>query len=167
MGWTDPSSHVYVVGEVVTAATLNTFVKDNLIDLDRRTSPNDAYIAAAEGTTSNVYTDLATVGPTVSIEVGSTGKALVSLYASMSCSVSAAMVRYAYAVSGATSVPAGTNGRNVHFNVPFADNFFSLSTTWLHTGLNPGVNTFTAKYETTAGEGKWAHRRLMVSPFGA
>jgi hypothetical protein len=164
MGWKPPP--VWVVGEVMTAARLN-LDRDNFIDLHRRTSPVDAYIATAQGTTSNTYTDLPTVGPTVSIDVGSTGMAMVSLYASMSCSVGGAMVRYAYAVSGATTVAPGAAGRNVHFNVPFADNFFSLSTTWLHTDLNPGVNTFTAKYQTTAGEGKWAHRRIMVSPFGA
>jgi hypothetical protein len=164
MGWKPPP--VWVVGEVVTAARMN-LDRDNFIDLDRRTSPSEAYIAAAERTTATAYTNLATPGPTVSIEVGNTGKAMVSLYASMSCTVSGAMVRYAYAVSGATTVAAGAGGRNVHFNVPNANNFFSLSTTWLHTDLNPGVNTFTAKYETTAGEGIWAHRRMMVSPFGA
>lgn len=30
MAWTSPDSHVYAVGEVVTAATLNTFVRLNL-----------------------------------------------------------------------------------------------------------------------------------------
>lgn len=30
MAWTDPAAHVYVTGEVVTAATLNTYVRLNL-----------------------------------------------------------------------------------------------------------------------------------------
>lgn len=33
MAWTDPAAHVYVVFEVVTAGTLNTYVKDNLLYL--------------------------------------------------------------------------------------------------------------------------------------
>ena len=30
MAWTDPASHIYTVGEIVSAATLNTFVQANL-----------------------------------------------------------------------------------------------------------------------------------------
>jgi hypothetical protein len=33
MPWTDPSTHIYATGEVVTAATLNTFVEANLMFL--------------------------------------------------------------------------------------------------------------------------------------
>jgi hypothetical protein len=36
MAWTDPASHVYAVGEVLSAGTLNTYVKDNLLFLYRR-----------------------------------------------------------------------------------------------------------------------------------
>jgi hypothetical protein len=33
LGWTDPAGHVFAVGEVVTAATLNTYLKDDLLYL--------------------------------------------------------------------------------------------------------------------------------------
>jgi hypothetical protein len=33
MAWTDPTAHVYVTGEVVTAATMNTYIKDDLVFL--------------------------------------------------------------------------------------------------------------------------------------
>lgn len=33
MAWTDPAGHVFVVGEIVSPATLNTYVKDNLVAL--------------------------------------------------------------------------------------------------------------------------------------
>lgn len=33
MSWTDPDAHVFAVGEKVTAATLNTYIKDNLVYL--------------------------------------------------------------------------------------------------------------------------------------
>jgi hypothetical protein len=33
MSWSDPSAHIYAVGEVVTAGTLNSYVKDNLMFL--------------------------------------------------------------------------------------------------------------------------------------
>lgn len=33
MAWSDPASHVYITGETVTASTMNSFIKDNLLYL--------------------------------------------------------------------------------------------------------------------------------------
>jgi hypothetical protein len=166
MGWTDPSSHVYVVGEVVTAATLNTFVKDNLIDLDRRSSFVGGAVESQESTSSTAYTDLATVGPTVSVDVGQSGQLLVHVYASLSNNVANNAAHMSYAISGATAFGAG-DGISIAYT-PGADfRGARIGATFHHFGLNPGVHTVTAKYRVAGGTGQIGSRRIMVVPFGA
>jgi hypothetical protein len=53
MAWTDPAAHVWTTGEVVTAANLNTYIKDNLLALYNAPSVrafNSAAITVATGT---------------------------------------------------------------------------------------------------------------------
>lgn len=168
MSWADPANHVYTVGELVTPATLNTYVRDNLTDLHRRTSPAQAYISTVEtAALAGVWSDLATVGPQVSVDIGQTGRAMVSISASMSCTTTAgAYVEVGYALSGAnTRAPDGTKA--VGFNVPNANNYFLNGVTVLDIELLPGVTTFTLKYRINVGTGSWGSRRVTVQPLGS
>ncbi len=63
MSWTAPSGHVWATGEIVTAANMNTFIRLNLEDLDRRTVTVGAVVSASETSTSTSYVSLTTVGP--------------------------------------------------------------------------------------------------------
>lgn len=180
MAWTSPKT--WVSGDVLTASELNLYLRDNLAELspakainpgsyfvtsdtgvvDERI-PDADFIAAAEQTTSNTYVDLATVGPSVTVETSS--QALVFLYAHMYDTDNTLGVWMNYSVSGATIDDAvnrdssglqlqATGGQRMGVNI-------------LHTGLNPGMNTFTAKYRVsgTPNTGTWSDRRLGVLPF--
>ena len=162
MAWTTPRS--WVTGEVVTAALLNTHLRDNLVDLDRRTSPTDATVNTAQTTASTTFTDLATPGPAVTVTIGSTGKALVAIYASLAHSTS----NYAlagYAVSGASTVAASDLASLQHGSSVA----IRAGATLLHTGLTAGSNTFTMKYRNNTGTGlaDFTGRRILVQPLGS
>lgn len=181
MAWTAPMTAV--AGNIFTAAEFNTHVRDNFLETAPAKAttagshfaatglnsiaerfPSSASIVTNETTTSTTYTDLATVGPTVTVATGP--RAWVALGAELGNSVSlTASVRIALQISGATSVAAsddfafGSNGWNAtnHRNVGITGGVF--------TGLTAGTNTFTAKYRVSAGTGNYARRILSVIPF--
>jgi hypothetical protein len=166
MAWTSPRT--WVTGEIVTAAQLNTHVRDNLIDLDRRTSPVFATVSTQQGTTASSFTDLATVGPAVTVTIGSTGKALLSLYTYQYSSDVGGTGLIGIAISGATIYP-GTD--------PGALSFVSVSslqgirhgTVNPVSGLNAGSTTFTAKYRSTSGTNTatFGDRIISAQPLGS
>lgn len=152
--------------------------EDNVLDVQPRTSggifcddttnelrfslaesAGQNFIATLETTTSEAYTDLATVGPTVSILTGT--QALVMFDAEHSQTGSGGTAAMSVAVSGATTIAASDN---YAFN-----NSSSVQFGWAYgmliTGLTPGTNIFTAKYRTVgAGTVRFANRRLIVVP---
>lgn len=168
MAWSAP--RVWTTGEVLTAANMNAYVSNNLTDLDRRTSPVADYIAASESTNSISFTDLATAGPTVTVTIGSTGKAHVSVYARIDNTVSPnGTGLMGFALSGANTVAADssfaiqgtlyyTGGAGLRFG-----------STFLVTGLSAGVTTFKAKYfqGTSGNTATFQDRRLTVTPLGS
>jgi len=164
MSWTAPSGHVFVVGEIVTAATLNTYVKDNLLDLDRRTTALTSTVATAETTGSTAYTNLITVGPAVTVTTGS--QAVVLLTCTTSENTAAANAWMSYAVSGATTT-APNDGLGLTAQNSTANIADARTVAILHTGLTPGSNTFTAKYRVTSGTGTFTQRKLIVLPLGS
>lgn len=160
MSWVTPRT--WVVGEVATAAKMNE-ISSALTDLDRRTSPVGATVVAVEGTTALSYTDLATVGPAVTVTIGSTGKALVGLYSALS-NASGNFALCSYAVSGATTV-AAADAQSLQTNTT---SDIRMGASLLHTGLNAGSTTFTMKYRaTTGGTASFNGRRLVVTPLGS
>jgi hypothetical protein len=123
-----------------------------------------ASIGTVESTSSGTYTDLATVGPTVTVTIGNTGKAWVAVNAQMAGTAPNGG-SMSFAVSGASSVIASD------FNAFFAQmpgsGAFTIqaSSLVLLTGLTPGVNTFTAKYRVNAGTASFADRTIIVQPY--
>jgi hypothetical protein len=168
MAWQSPP--VWAVGDVMTAARLN-LDRDNFIDLDRRATVIHQAITAGgttggEPTTSTTYADLATVGPTVSVEIGSTGRALVTLYAALANDTSGAATHMSFTRSGA-STAAAADDMSIAFTSPTANAGARFSGVIPLSGLTPGVTTFTAKYRVSAGTGKIQSRRLSVTPLGS
>jgi hypothetical protein len=177
MAWTAPMTAI--AGSVFTAAQFNTFVRDNLNETAaaKATIPGAHFAVSdtnqlaqrvlatastlvTETTTSTVFTDLATIGPSVSVTTGVA--ALVFTHCGMENSGTGS-VRMGYEVSGASSVVAadnkgsglaGTGGLNVVH-----------SCVTIETGLTPGVNVFTAKYRVSASVGTFLSRRIGVVPF--
>lgn len=173
MSWTSPLGHVWVTGEIVTAANLNTYVTYNLDDLDRRTSPLSDYKAGPGSTSSASYGDLSDgSGPAVSAVIGSTGKALYSCFANLENDQANGQSYVSVALSGATTVVATSpvaDSYAVAFSNPSAGFGIRTGITALFTGLNPGATTFTLKYRTggVASTLTARDRRIILTPLGS
>ena len=126
-----------------------------------------ATVATSQGTTSATYTDLATVGPEVTVTTGT--KALVIVSGEMYDTTANGSPYMAFAVSGATTVAAAdlyalTVGP-VAATVPDA---IGASRATLLTGLTAGSNVFTSKYRrANAGTGTFANRTISVIDMGS
>lgn len=124
------------------------------------TIPVQALVATSQATTSTTYTDLATVGPAVTVTTGTS--ALVIVGAQILNSTAAITAFMSFAVSGATTSAAVDAGRAV--GVANA-NLILASRAFLMTGLTPGSNTFTAKYKVNgASTGTFQDRYIIVRP---
>lgn len=165
-----------VANSVFTASQFNQFVRDNL----NETAPAKAttagghfaatgvnsiaerlavadLVSTSQTTTSTSYTDLATVGPTVTATTGP--YAIVSTYNSNFNSTAAASLM-GFQVSGASSI-APTDNTTIAITGTGSQR---AGATFLLTTLTPGSNTFTCKYRVGAGTGTYADRRIVVFP---
>lgn len=176
MAWSAPMTAV--ASSVFTAAQFNTFLRDNLNETaPAKASTSGAYftvsgtneitervpetasVLVAETTTSTSYTDLATIGPEVTVETGPF--ALVLVHGSLE-NTGAGSSRMAYEVSGASSIAPADNRGIGSFGSAGAG--IVASGVALHQDLTPGTNTFTAKYRVASGTGQFLSRRLVVFP---
>jgi hypothetical protein len=121
-----------------------------------------AAVATAQTSSSTGYTDLATVGPQVTVNTGS--RALVLIGAGTSNSTAPAFCYVGVAVTGASAIAAADAQAAVWLNINNANTTSQLSFAYLLTGLTPGSNTFTAKYKVSAGTGTFSNRTLAVIP---
>lgn len=169
-----------VSGATFAASEFNTYVRDNLNEtapakataagqlfvstgtnaIAART-PDTSNVNTSQTTASTTYTDLATVGPTVTATTGTS--ALVFISSTMNTSSSGQNVYTSYAVSGASSVTA-TDDRAVLLQAAAANQAIRATHAYLETGLTAGSNTFTAKYRVTGGTGTYSNRRIAVLP---
>lgn len=127
------------------------------------TGAQSALVATSQTYASATFGDLATVGPTVTVNIGANGLALVSLYASISNSDASNSTGMSFAMSGANTQAAQTGFYLAQIASAVADSMRS-SAVFLLTGLNPGATTFTAKYRASGGTGSFADRRIAVVP---
>lgn len=111
--------------------------------------PTAATVATAQSTSSTTYVDLATVGPVVTLLTGTL--VLVGIRCGISFPVNG--INMSVAVSGATTIAAGSGT-------------LTSTTSTLRLELlsvNAGVNTFTAKYQSPAGDAvTFSNRHLFV-----
>lgn len=189
MTWTAPKT--WVSDEVLTADDLNVYLRDNLLEL----SPSKAttagsifvtespsviseriimsdYIAASESSSATSYTDLRTVGPSVTVKTSS--QAFVFLYCHMYATLSNSSTPDNYAVWMNFDVTGATTDFAVNRDSTAimlqSSNGQRWGITILYTNMNPGWNTFTVKYrvsQPTSGSapiGTWSNRRIAVLP---
>lgn len=181
MSWTSPKT--WVTGDILPADELNTYLRDNLLEL----SPNKAttagsifvtnntseiaerivtsdYIAASESTSSTTYTDLSTIGPSVTVETSS--QAFVFMYCHMYSNDDTNAVWMNFDVSGATTESA--TSRDSTALMLQASNGQRWGVSVLYQNMTPGMNTFTAKYRCSNNTGTvtatWSNRRIAVLP---
>lgn len=179
MAWSVPMTAV--ANETWTSDQFNTYVRDNL----NATAPGIATTAGrfilssganalmerawgydevttSQNTTSTSYTDLATVGPSVTLTTGT--KAMV-MWSAQGHNSNADQIAYTgMTVSGATTKTPG--GETVTFSDSLGANQpFTVGGVWLYTDLTAGSNTFKLQYRVSTGTGTFANRTLFVIPF--
>jgi hypothetical protein len=177
MGWT--TALTAVANTPLTAGQWNGSIRDNLLETtpgiatDARTVfvtagtnkiaarlIKDHIVDNAEETATASYGDLATVGPTVTLE---TGFSALVWHKCLCASSTNGNARMSYAVSGNTTIAAADN--KARESDGGAGSWSPCSSvTNLETALNPGDNTFTAKYGifVTAGTATFTNRRIVV-----
>jgi hypothetical protein len=167
-----------VAGSVYTAAQFNQFVRDNL----NETAPAKAsassrlivtsganqiaerevleeFIDAAQTTTSTTFDDLATVGPSVTLDTGNRAVVILTTWAENS--TAGGICSMAFEISG-TTTSAANDARSVVHESGNAGDVQRASAVSLFSSLTPGSNTFTAKYKVSAGTGTFRRRNLAV-----
>lgn len=178
MAWTAPMT--FVAGAVLTAAQLNTYLRDNLAETGpAKTSTAGGYMAGSgtnsmaerfvghgyvgtsETTAATSFGDLTTDGP--SSTVAASNRSIWLVQCSMSNATVNAVTYMGVDLSGATTVSASTAAclRNTSStaNAAVQASYAAFSS------LSPGSTTFTAKYAVTAGTGTFAFRRVIVFPY--
>jgi len=124
-----------------------------------------ATTAAQETTTSTSFTDLATVGPTVTLTTGT--KALVLLSADIDPSTSSGFtLTMGCDVSGASTVGASDAQAMYHFPRNAATGHRGTAAVY-YSGLTAGSNVFKAKYKTSSGTAYFFRRELTVLDLGS
>jgi hypothetical protein len=179
MAWTAPMTAV--AGATFTAAQFNANIRDNLNEtapakataasqLFVSTGPNaittrvpsQASIATAETTTSASYTDLATVGPRITVTTGTI--AFCWFAASHAHNANDNETACSVTVSGASTVAASNSWEHSVDGIT-AGNFVRGASFHIFTGLTPGSNTFTMKYRLgVSGTATFRDREMGVLP---
>ena len=161
---------------VLTAAQMNTYVRDNtnetgpakvtaagqyLVATGANTlaarQVGDEIVEDSETTTSTSYTDLATTGPSGTRTTGTT--CLVTTTCELSNS-GAGTSNATFAISGATTTSAEDFRRIKNTGT---DALRMSVQTFM--SVTAGSNTFTMKYRVSSGTGTFLARRIHVMPF--
>jgi hypothetical protein len=140
---------------VVTAADMNAITAD----------AQTAQVLTSQTTTSTGYTDLATVGPSVTMTLVAGQVCLVIMSARVKHSAAGGQSSlFSYAVSGATTQAASDNdsGESADTSTGGA----TVTRAAVFVALASGSHTFTMKYQVQAGgTGTFYNRRLIVKKF--
>lgn len=170
----------FVSNTVLTAAQMNTYVRDNMNCTPPAlattpgyhfvsTGPNSvaeraieiATVNATEQTTETDFTDLATVGPSITCVTGT--RAMYFVTASTWNSTSERATWMAVGVTGASEIdPSKDNALVVDGLTQDQLNTMRATAVYVESGLTPGTNTFTCKYLVSTGTGNWKNRQLVV-----
>jgi hypothetical protein len=127
--------------------------------------PATAFVSTSEVTVSTTYADLATTTDQVTVNIGSSGLALVSISAMGYCTTAGLAGYLSFAVSGATTMAASDNYSSfaTDSGVNYAQDY-----AWTHIvpNLNPGATTFKMKYKinNATDQQHFEYRRITVIP---
>lgn len=170
-----------VANSVYTAAQFNTFVRDNLNETapGKSTQVSSHFVGnglnsiverlaavdnvgTVETTTSTSYTDLATSGPAITTDTGTS--AMVFIRAGMENSGAGNETYMTFEVTGASSF-AASDTFAIQIDGLDAGARIRNGAMYMISTLTGGSNTFTAKYKVDAGTGTFRNRQLAVFPF--
>lgn len=181
MAWTAPMTAV--ANTAFTAAQFNTHVRDNLLEtmpgkatagfpngsiavksatnqISMRT-PLVVSVDTQQSSSSTSYTNLSTVGPTITC---TTGASAIVFWSGSMLNSGTNSTLMSIGVSGATTFTADDNKAIRHRDGTGSNGEEALSMSYMFTTLNAGSNTFQAKYRVIGGTGTWQYRRLIVFP---
>jgi hypothetical protein len=134
-------------------------------------TPSGNVVGTLETTTTTTYTNLATAGPAVTVNVSPTGMALVILTSQLMNGIEGGGCAMGFAVSGPgpTSSPAADTQALVYVNNVgnhFEARLKQVSAVYLVTGLGAGSNILTAQYRAVdEGTCSFANRGLIAIPY--
>lgn len=170
-----------VASTAFTAAQFNQYVRDNLNQTApaKATTAGGLFVAtglnaiaeripatdfqtASETTASTAYTNLATVGPSVTVTSGSRAMVIISSFMSNNTLGGNSFV--AADVTGATTI-AAADATALRAESGNANDNYQMTYVYYETALTPGSNVFTLRYRVTAGTATFDDRRLVVFPF--
>lgn len=176
MSWTAPAT--FTDGNVLSAADMNTFLRDNMLE----TMPGKAtgqlrhyiadganriierqivkeYIEVADVTSSTSYGDLGTVGPSITLVASQAVLVFWTMY--VENNTAGATNCSSIDVSGAT-VSGPADSKALMIPIYTADKGRQVGMADIIAGLAPGTHTFKLQYRVDSGTGKFAKRSLIV-----
>lgn len=180
MAWTVPMT--FTAETVLTAAQLNTHLRDNLLETctARATESGQVFIAqgkykisarkpemdevntaetAVAGTGG--FADLTTPGPSVTVRTGT--RAFVWISCESESTSAAASRVISWAIDGDTERDA-LDSTAIRQDGNAANNGWGFGSFDMITTLTPGINTFTMKYKVGSGTCTFRNRQLVVWP---
>lgn len=169
-----------LANQVLTAAQYNAYVRDNLLEMATAkataagqhfavTAVNSianrqvkaATVLTSENTSSTSYTNLATAGPSVTVDCGENCLVMIcsSLYNNTASSQSCVSVE----MSGTDSEAANDNWR-LNTDGTAATQPVRYMAMRRYNFLVPGTHTFTMKYRVGSGTGSFDNRTIIALP---
>lgn len=164
MAWTSPRT--WTTTELVTAALLNSHLRDNLNFLASTTSDTEPN---SRTFTNTGYLDLdALTGgagsiTAVSVSVDTGTAAIVCMSAELNQATAGQVTFMSYRISGATTVAASDTWA-AYLHSPSASVGGTPTRVRRHTGLNAGTNVFEVQARVSGGTGTIAKIDLTVTP---
>lgn len=120
----------------------------------------ESYVGTAQTTTSTVYVDLPTVGPTCVLTLASARRVLIILKGTLFQTGTANRVYMSVAATGATVAAAGDAAAVIHNGSGQAESYAGI----VYLDCAAGTTTFTAKYRVLGGTGSFQDRFMVVIP---
>lgn len=123
-----------------------------------------AEVATAQTTTGTAYQDLATSGPSVTLNVPASGEALIHMSCAVTTTGSNTSAFMGFVMSGSnTAVASDARAANLVGN-PTGGAQGVMARTLHLTGLTPGTTTFKAQFKAAAATATLSNRILTVEP---
>jgi hypothetical protein len=151
-----PGYRTWVNGDVPSGTDFNNLFAD----------PQQADVATDETRTSASYGDLATVGPSVTLNLVNNQKALVILASTNDTAIDQTHAYMSFAVSGATTLAAtDANGAHYYSTKTGTGTFGTAFRITVFTATATGSHTFKCSYRSDGtGLMHWQDRRIIVKP---
>ncbi|SHY75106.1 Uncharacterised protein [Mycobacteroides abscessus subsp. bolletii] len=121
-------------------------------------------VATAQGTNSTAYVDLATPGPSVTLNVPASGEVTIDVSAAYSSGGAAAQTGYMGCALSGANARAATDATAAYGRTVTAGLYGTLACRIHLTGLTPGTTTFKAVYKTSTSTATFSDRHIIVEP---